>query len=118
MAKALDNVSPHYEELKGLAGSALTAGELQTVQESYVFPMVDVASGDNYAGVIYSPKVKAAKAAVAISAGDAVYWITASSTVTTSSSGNTLIGVALESALSGDSHVTIKFDGTLAFAKL
>ena len=48
------------------------------------------------------------KATGAISAGAKVYWDNTAFNVTTTSSGNTLIGVATKAALSGDTIVRVK----------
>jgi len=115
MSKNLDNQSPHYEEMKVNAGAARVAGDLLTEGVTNVFPMVDVESGADFAGVYKSAKVKAAKATGALAAGAAAYWVNATKNV--AGAGDILIGHVNEAALSGDTHVNIDFDGTLAFAK-
>jgi len=111
MAKNLDNLSPHYEELKGLAGADLVAGDLLTSEDTHLFPLINVLDTDDYAGIVKSPKVLAKKAVGAITFGDLIYWKTATKDV--GISGDILIGYAIESALSGDTHISISFDGTL-----
>lgn len=111
----LENRSPHYEEMIVTAGSDLTAGDLVTSEDCYVFPLIDVDSGDDFAGIVKSPKVEAEKATGAISPGDAIYWVTADSNVATS--GDILIGFANKAAASADDTVSISFDGRAAFLK-
>ncbi len=48
-----------------------------------------------------------AKAAVAISQGDTLYWSTSNTNVSKTASGNTLIGKATVAAASGDATVTV-----------
>lgn len=117
MAKPLDNQSPHYEEIKGLAAANIAAGVLQTIGQANVFPMVDVLDTENYAGVVKSAKVLAAKEVGALVPGEALYYVTASNTVQ-KTSGDVLIGFVNKAAASADTHVDMRFDGTLAFAKL
>ena len=116
MAKSLDMQSAHYEQLKATAAADLPAGNLVTVNDAYVFPLVDVTSGEEYTGITKSEKVKAAKVVGAINPGQAIYWVNASNNV--GAAGDILIGHANEAALSADTHVSINFNGMLAFAKL
>jgi len=116
MAKNLDNQSPHYEELRSTAGADLVAGDLLTLNEVNIFPLVDVLDTYDYAGIVKSAKVKAAKAVGAITSGAALFWVTANKNVATT--GDILIGFANEDVASADTHVNMRFDGTLAYAKL
>ena len=54
------------------------------------------------------------KAAVAITQGAKVYWISATSNVTNSAAGNTLIGCAIVAAAIGDSTVRVRLNGVVA----
>jgi predicted RecA/RadA family phage recombinase len=53
-----------------------------------------------------------AKATGAITAGAKVYWDNSAKNVTTTASGNSLIGAATVAALSGDATVIVRLDGT------
>ncbi len=53
------------------------------------------------------------KAAVAITQGAKVYWITATSNVTTASAGNTLIGCAIVAAAVGDATARVRLNGVV-----
>ena len=53
------------------------------------------------------------KAAVAITQGAKIYWITATSNVTNSATGNTLIGCALEAAAIGETTARVRLNGVV-----
>ena len=53
------------------------------------------------------------KAAVAITQGAKIYWITSTNNVTNSATGNTLIGCALEAAAVGDATVSVRLNGVV-----
>lgn len=113
-----ENLSPHYTEGQFLAGAALSAGELITDSEANGFSIVDVDSGSTYSKIIKSPKVRAVKlAGVTIAAGEAVYFVAATSNVTNVASTNVLVGTAIEAAASADLDIVIEFDGTASFLK-
>lgn len=72
----------------------------------------DAAENDNVevrtTGVFELPK-----AAGAITQGAKVYWNAANGNVTTTVTGNTLIGTATVAAVSGDALVRVKLNGTV-----
>lgn len=51
------------------------------------------------------------KAAGAVAIGAKLYWDATNKVVTTTASGNTLIGAATEAALSGDAVATVRLNG-------
>lgn len=112
MSKVFELLSPHYTELKAEAAADYSAGDFVAEENSNVFPLVDVLTGANYAGILKAPKVRAAKAAVAIKSGDAVYYSSSTSNVSLTGT-DVLVGVAIADALSGDAFVDIDFDGVL-----
>ncbi len=115
MAKIFELFSKDYTEIQKVAVAALDAGELVTLQETNGFPLIDVAIGDQYTLITKGEKVKAAKTAAAILAGDAVYHVTATDNVAIA--GDTLVGYAYEDAAIDTTHIIIVFDGEAAFLK-
>lgn len=112
MAKVFDLISPNYRTLAAQqSGSDKEAGAFGTVEDTYVFSLVDVPDGNSYAGVYYAEIVKAGKAAVAIAAGEKLYYDVSESVVTNVATDNLYCGVCVKSALAADSHVNMEFDG-------
>lgn len=113
-----ENLSPHYEEALATAAAANASADLVTINDINVFPLlVDIANGDEYAAVVKSQKVKAKKnESLAINVGDALYFDTTAKEITKTNT-NVLVGFANKPALSADTHVYMRYDGTLAFAK-
>lgn len=117
MAKKFDAYFPTYKEVELTAGANLSGGDFATAGVIHGFTIVDVLSGAKCALITECEKVKAEKATGAIAEGAAVYWDSSEGNVTGTATDNTLIGYAIEAALSADTHVWMSFDGALAFAK-
>ncbi len=117
MAKIFSNLSPHYTEIKAVAGGALVAGSFQTVNEVNGFPLVDIVSGDEYTLITKTDKAVAPKDAVTVLAGEAIYWNSATSKVTNVAGSLKLIGYATEGSASGDDNAYFTFDGMATFLK-
>lgn len=117
ITKKLDFLAPDYTESKVTLTAAVVAGEFGTRNEVNGFYVVDGAIGDAATFITKCRKTKAAKVTgTAWAGGEAVYWVNATSNVSTA--GDILIGYAAEDAASADTEGIINFDGTLAFAKL
>jgi predicted RecA/RadA family phage recombinase len=118
MAKFLELYSADYVDLKDtVAGAAVDAGDYVNVGGVHGFYLVDGAIGDEIAIVIEAPIVKATKeAALAINAGDVVYYDTAADEIDKTDT-NVLVGYAVRDALAADTHVFIRWDGLAAQLK-
>lgn len=77
------------------------------------FPTTNTIESDSVTVVYRGRQVTATKASVAITQGDTLYWDSGSSVVTTASTGNTIIGVALLDAATAAATVEMLFDGML-----
>jgi predicted RecA/RadA family phage recombinase len=87
-------------------GSAVAVGDV--VMLSDLFCVADRPIAANVKGALAVEGVFIiAKAAGAISAGATVYWDSANSVITTTSSGNKRAGFAAEAALSGDATAKV-----------
>lgn len=85
------------------AHSAATTAHTPVLINSRLLIPTDYADANAINGFVYEAEFAgAAKAAVAWSALDKLYWDNTNKVVTNVASGNTLIGYALEAALSGD----------------
>jgi hypothetical protein len=103
--------------VKLVAGANISNSPLVTAGVLNTFPLLaTILDTEDYVAIAKSPKVKAKKAVGAIAAGAAIYYVTANNNV--AGAGDVLIGFANEAALSADTHVKIRFNGELAFAKL
>lgn len=119
MAKNLELQSKNYTQIEVVAGADIVDGDLQTSNELYGFPMIDVLSGELYALITKAEKVKAVKtAAIVFAPGEAAYWVVATKDVTNVAGANLLIGYAYEAAIAGATHINIVLDGAAAFEKL
>lgn len=86
--------------------SNVASGSLVLVEKYVGIAATDVAANTTGVAVKFG-KFVLPKANVAISQGAAVYWDGTNAKVTTSSSGNTLIGVAAKAAASADTTVIV-----------
>lgn len=88
------------------AGATITSGQFVLVGAIGGIAIADIANGDTGAlqieGVFSVPK-----AAGAVTQGAKLYWDATNSVLTTTSSGNTIVGVAAAAAASGDASVQI-----------
>lgn len=91
-----------------VATADMTAGEVALVNGRVSVAYESVSNGDAVQLVYAADDVDMPKAAVAIDAGDALYWDNGNGNVTTSASGNTKCGMARKAAASGDAVVGIE----------
>nr|BDD46845.1 hypothetical protein 11 [bacterium] len=88
------------------SGSDISSGNLVIIGSIAGIAISDIADGETgavrIAGVFSIPK-----AAVAVTQGAKLYWNTTNSNLTTTASGNTLVGVAAKAAASGDANVNL-----------
>jgi len=97
------------------------AGEFKTVNNVNGFALttvdpygvsdLSVESNRTYTLITDASMVRAQKAAGAINAGQDVYYVASSKKISTSSTGNTHVGYAIESVGSAETSVLIKFTG-------
>lgn len=86
-----------------LAHSVATTAHVPVLVNSRLLIPTDYAEANAINGFTYGAEISgAAKAAVAWSALDKLYWDNTNKVVTNVATSNTLIGYALEAALSGD----------------
>lgn len=99
------------ESLTLTAGGTLTSGQGLLVGTIFGVVAEAAVSGQLYTlvfqGVFDLPKAASVTPAV----GAKVYWDDTNKNVTTTASGNTLIGVAAVAALAGDATVRVRLDG-------
>lgn len=99
--KALDLTAP----VGGVtSGMALLIGALLVV------PVADAAEGETFAGETMGV-FELPKANQAFTEGAKLYWSTSNENLTTTASGNTLVGVAAAAAASGDTTAHVRLDG-------
>ena len=108
--KEMDLRSAEYQVVQALnGGTALVAGEVLEHEETAGFTLVDVPANEQFSLITKADQVRAKKASVAITAGDALYWLNASSVVTNVVTLDR-IGTAIEPALVGDADVLMDLD--------
>ena len=86
------------------SGSPLFVGSL------FVVPIANAAEAEVFAGKVMGV-FEIAKATGALTEGQKLYWNSTNSNLTTTASGNTLVGVAVAAAASGDATVKVRLDG-------
>ena len=88
------------------SGSSLSSGDFVVIGIIGAIAKTDIADGKvgavHICGVFSVPK-----ASGAVTQGAKLYWSTANSNLTTTASGNIIVGVAAAAAASGDSNVSI-----------
>ena len=108
--KEADLVSDDYEFVTHLAAGTIAAGEMLEANGVSGFAVADAVSGDLVTVVTRASQVRGMKAAVTFSAGQAVYWLDASSVFTTVVTQD-IIGYAVEAAATNDATGLINFNG-------
>lgn len=88
------------------SGADLASGDLVVIGTIAGIAKADIADGKTGA-VHISGVFSVAKAAGAVSQGAKLYWNSSNSNLTTTASGNTLVGVAAAAALSGDATIPL-----------
>ncbi|OPY84378.1 MAG: hypothetical protein A4E71_02649 [Smithella sp. PtaU1.Bin162] len=106
-------MSPNYIEILAEASADLSNGDYVSKENLRGFCIVDVLTGADFAMIVKADKVKALKAVGAISPGDNVYYDVSGGNVTTTETGNIMVGHCIEAAASADTTVMIEFDGSL-----
>lgn len=92
--------------LKHTAGADISSGDLVVMNTIAGVAVTDIANGE-VGSVQISGIFTLAKASGAVNQGAKVYWNSSNSNVTTTVSGNTLIGVAAAGAASGDATIDV-----------
>lgn len=88
------------------SGADVASGDLVVIGTIAGIAKTDIADGKTGA-VHISGIFSVAKASGAVSQGAKLYWSSANSNLTTTASGNTLVGVAAAAALSGDATIPL-----------
>lgn len=88
------------------SGADVSSGDLVVIGTIAGIAKTDIADGKTGA-VHVSGVFSVAKASGAVSQGAKLYWSSANSNLTTTASGNTLVGVAAAAALSGDATIPL-----------
>lgn len=88
------------------SGADVSSGDLVIMGAIAGIAKTDIADGKTGA-VHISGVFSVAKASGAVSQGAKLYWSSANSNLTTTASGNTLVGVAAAAALSGDATIPL-----------
>lgn len=88
------------------SGADVASGDLVVIGTIAGIAKTDIADGKTGA-VHISGVFSVAKASGAVAQGAKLYWNSSNSNLTTTASGNTLVGVAAEAAASGDANVKI-----------
>lgn len=95
-----------------VAPATLTSGSGFIVGALFGVASSDAASGDDVEMVVEGV-VDLPKAAVAITQGAKLYWDNTAKNLTTTATGNTLVGCAIVAAAGGDSTVRMLLNGTV-----
>jgi len=107
--------SQEYIDIIDEAASDYSEGELILINNCLGFCLTDVdySVEATFAAVIKADRVEALKAAEAMSVGQKLYWDNSASkvTVTDTSAGLPPVGYVRKDAASGDSTVSMSFDG-------
>jgi predicted RecA/RadA family phage recombinase len=90
---------------------ALTSGQGFQVGVIFAVASTDAASGAEVVGVTEDVFTLTKAAGIAFTQGAAAYWDNAARNVTTTASGNKLIGAATQAAAGGDATVNVKLTG-------
>lgn len=86
-----------------MAHTAATVAHTPVLINSHLLIPTDSADANAINGFVYESEISGgAKAAVALGVGDKVYWDNAAKAFTNVATSNTLVGYAIEPALSGD----------------
>jgi len=88
------------------SGADVASGDLVIIGTIAGVAKTDIADGKTGAAHICGV-FSIAKASGAVTQGEKLYWNSTNSNVTTSASGNTLIGVAAAAAASGDASIPV-----------
>ncbi len=88
------------------SGADVSSGDLVVIGTIAGIAKTDIADGKTGA-VHISGVFSVAKASGAVSQGAKLYWNSSNSNLTTTASGNTLVGVAAAAALSGDATIPL-----------
>lgn len=89
------------------SGETITSGDVIIKGEIIGIALNDGVEGD-VVTLLLEGVFELPKATGAITLGAKVYWVAADSNLSTSASGNTLVGVAWAAALSGDTTVNVR----------
>jgi len=108
MAKAIITSGQDYESLKMPAPAAVTAGDIVVIGGRILVAMNDAAIGEMNV-YVHEARLEAPKAAVAITAGQTLYWDAAANVFTNVVVAGAKCGMAIESALAGDNVVQMAF---------
>ena len=103
-----------FSSTKVVAGAAIASGEIFKVGAMVGVAFDAIASGATGVMVYSCDKIEVAKAADALTAGDAIYFDAVAKNVTSTSTSNTLCGRVLKDAASGAAVVEIDLKGYLA----
>ncbi len=103
----MKNYVQRGDTLSLTAPATLLSGDVVIVGGFVGIASHDASSGQNVETSLNGVFILA-KAAVAISQGDTLYWVSANSNVSKTASGNTLIGKATQAAASGDATITVQ----------
>ncbi|WCT73934.1 DUF2190 family protein [Sphingomonas naphthae] len=103
----MKNFVQQGDNLDLVAPRNLTSGAAFLVGSIFAVASVDAVSGAALAGVTRGV-FDLPKAAGAVTQGAKLYWDNTNFVVTTTASGNTLIGVATQAAASGDATARVK----------
>ena len=88
------------------SGSSLASGDFVLI--GTIGGVAKTAIADGKTGAVHISGVfSVAKASGAVTQGQKLYWNSTNSNLTTTATGNTLVGVAAEAAASGDANVKI-----------
>jgi len=88
------------------SGADVASGDFLLIGAIGGVAKTDIADGKTGAAHV-SGVFSVVKASGAVTQGQKLYWNTSNSNLTTTASGNTIVGVAAEAAASGDANVKI-----------
>ncbi len=94
------------------SGADIASGDFVLIGAIGGIAKTDIADGKTGA-VHVSGVFSVPKASGAVTQGQKLYWNSTNSNLTTTASGNTIVGVAAEAAASGDANVKVLLNGGL-----
>jgi len=107
----MDNYDSPGEIVTLTAGANLTAGTGVLIGSLFVVPTISVSSGDRFTGLVTGVVEHAKTSAQAWTEGVKIYFDASPPEMTTTSSGNTLVGVAAAAADNPSATGFVRLDG-------
>jgi hypothetical protein len=115
----LELLSANYVEVRHTPSSAVAMGTLTALNDTYGFPLADVAADEEGSFIIEAEKVRGPKGTdITTDVGEAAYWDnTGDDDISNVATDSILIGTMFEANVQAATTQIITFDGKAAFLK-